>query len=299
MARVINTGEHEARRGQLTRVHPDGIIYDPTLNTGRPLDLERRAGPGWEEEAYKDLLESIRANPHNWQQGCPGVCERLPDGTVRLRAGFRRYEALRYENTLRAERGEEPLSYAFTFADGTPLDLVRLNINENVRRKNLSPIGEARLLQTLIKEHKLTQAEAAAVFLDEEGNPRRQAWVSERLLLLRLRKDLQQKVHTGELGLAAALQVVRLTDEARAQVLERGDLSLRAIRAATEGVKPRVRTMPEARRVLREEAETAPTARMRTLALEFQRFLSEEVPLSEVARALESVFTQQAAQEAV
>lgn len=73
---------------------------------------------------------------------------------------------------------------------------------ENVHRRYLSPLEEARAVKKLVKARG-NQIEVAEMLGKSQG------WVSTRMSLLDLPRDLQQKVHRGDLGIWDAVGAMR------------------------------------------------------------------------------------------
>lgn len=121
--------------------------------------------------------------------------------------------------------GLPTLAVHLTGLTGSDLASVRAAVLvENIHRKDLEPLEEARAVAELVELHG-TQAEAA------EQVGKTQGWVSQRLSLLNLVPELQQDLASGELKVKEARSLARLTPQEQLQarersyypVMERGD----------------------------------------------------------------------------
>ncbi|MEW1639569.1 ParB/RepB/Spo0J family partition protein [Streptomyces sp. NPDC093801] len=107
-------------------------------------------------------------------------------------------------------------------------DILESALIANVHRVDVAPMDQARALQELVDVHG-SQAQVA------KRIGKTPAWVSQRLTLLNLTPELQDKVETGELKVEPARRIGRLPQEEQAA-------------AATESINavtpPRQRTRP-------------------------------------------------------
>ncbi|MFF4330908.1 ParB/RepB/Spo0J family partition protein [Streptomyces sp. NPDC048387] len=107
-------------------------------------------------------------------------------------------------------------------------DILESALIANVHRVDVAPMDQARALQELVDVHG-SQAQVA------KRIGKTPAWVSQRLTLLNLTPELQDKVETGELKVEPARRIGRLPQEQQAA-------------AATESINavnpPRQRTRP-------------------------------------------------------
>ncbi|MGY0071749.1 ParB/RepB/Spo0J family partition protein (plasmid) [Streptomyces sp. QTS137] len=116
-------------------------------------------------------------------------------------------------------------------------DLLESALIANIHRVDVPPIDQAKAIQELVQVH------------GSQGRVARRlgktpAWVSQRLALLELKPELQEKVETGELKVEPARRIGRLPKEQQAEEAER----------AINAVKP-----PRQRRKLSEERSADPT----------------------------------------
>ena len=114
---------------------------------------------------------------------CPMKDPRFPTKKYRLLAGFRRFMAHRVlkRGTIRAMLKEFAL---------TEIDARLINLAENLQRRDLNVVQEAKALQGLINL-KITENEIAQRLGQSRG------WVQIRAMLLKLPEDVQKEVQAG------------------------------------------------------------------------------------------------------
>ncbi|MCD9146044.1 ParB/RepB/Spo0J family partition protein [Streptomyces albireticuli] len=108
-------------------------------------------------------------------------------------------------------------------------DMLESALIANVHRVDVPPIDQAKAIQQLVSVHG-TQGKVAKRLGKTEG------WVSQRLALLKLPQDLQEKVETGELKVRDGRRIGRLPVEQQHAEAER------ALSEATATPKSRTRT---------------------------------------------------------
>ncbi len=145
----------------------------------------------FDEEALEDLAESIRE--HGLIQ--PIAVRPEENGYYRIIAGERRWRAARI-----AGLAEVPV----LILNADDKAVMELAMIENLQRKDLNPIEEARGYQTLMDEYGLTQEEAA-----ERVGKSRPA-VANALRLLLLPRELQDMLVSGELSAGHARALLAL-----------------------------------------------------------------------------------------
>jgi ParB family chromosome partitioning protein len=91
--------------------------------------------------------------------------------------------------------------------------LAEATLVENIHRQDLPPLLEARELQGLVERHGSQRTAAKRV-------AKTQAWVSQRLSLLKLTPDLQEKLRIGEMSVKEARTVASASPEEQAEKLE-------------------------------------------------------------------------------
>ncbi|MEV5950424.1 ParB/RepB/Spo0J family partition protein [Streptomyces sp. NPDC051993] len=85
-------------------------------------------------------------------------------------------------------------------------DILESALIANIHRVDVAPLDQARAIQELLTAH--GSQEKVAKRLGKSG-----AWVSQRLALLELKEDLQEKVESGELKVKEARRIGRLPVE--------------------------------------------------------------------------------------
>ena len=127
-------------------------------------------------------------------------------GRYEIIAGHRRYTAakiLQWDTIAAIERHDlEPAAELGRFA-------------ENLQRTDLSPMEEAVAVSRLATDGGLTADDIAARL------HRSPSWVRSRQQLMLVPEQLAELVHTGTLGVGAALQLARVTDPTHRQFLTR------------------------------------------------------------------------------
>lgn len=98
-------------------------------------------------------------------------------------------------------------------ARGADPMLAEATLVENIHRQDLPPLLEARELQGLVERHGSQRTAAKRV-------AKTQAWVSQRLSLLKLTPELQEKLRIGELSVKEARTVASAPPEEQAEKLE-------------------------------------------------------------------------------
>lgn len=124
-------------------------------------------------------------------------------------------------------------------------------IIENLQRKDMNILDEARAIEKLMKVAKLNQSQVAKQLGQTKG------WVSQRLQLLKTAPEVQEKIKEGEIGQGKAREIARIKDhDKQREVLE--ELDDDAGSATVEAVKKKVRKAKREER--KEEAgDTSPS----------------------------------------
>ena len=173
----------------------------------------------FDEESLADLAESIRL--HGILQ--PIVVRRLASGYYQIISGERRWRAARM-----ADLSEVPV----IIIEADDRKAMELGLIENLQREDLNPMEEALGYQTLIKEHGLTQEEAAV----RVGKSR--PAVANALRLLALPQEVAALVESGKLSGGHARALLAVKDKAAqwklAQRIIAEDLSVRQAEAAVK-----------------------------------------------------------------
>jgi ParB/RepB/Spo0J family partition protein len=194
------------------RVDPESIDADHGENFSRYESVDNDTDRAADAELAKSIME------HGQLQA---VVITKVNGRAKLRAGFRRLRVIRdiINPKLKAE-GKEPMPVMARLIDGNEDDGFLMNLEENIRRKNLTPMDCAMIISRLATHYGKSDTEIAALFGSDIGKPRSVAWVSQHRSLLTLDKETRDKVHTGEIALSSALTLVTMTPDERKAVIE-------------------------------------------------------------------------------
>jgi ParB family transcriptional regulator, chromosome partitioning protein len=220
-------------------------LRDLPVDAVRPSASQPRQRPD-DDDQLAELASSIRA--HGVLQ--PLVVSQRPDGGYELIAGERRWRAARQAGLT---------AVPALVKEATPRTRLELALVENIQRRDLNPIEEARAFRQLLDEHDLTQEE-----LGQRIGKSRLA-VTNRLRLLQLPEPARQAIADGLIseGHGRALLIVEGT-AAQQVLLEQvlaEDLSVRQTEARARqlaagapakrgrGARP-VRRDPEQERVV-------------------------------------------------
>lgn len=145
--------------------------------------------------------------------------------TYRLTVGHYRHAAV---TKLNAESAAGLTLPALVRAPGDETARLRRQLSENVDRENLSPMDMAVAIDRLLKAN-VARKDIRLIFsrpLGKKGQtyqPASNAWVNIVHRLLELPKAMQEKVHDGRVGLAAAYELSKVAPDRRAAVLERAE----------------------------------------------------------------------------
>lgn len=182
----------------------------------------------FDEQALEELKDSIQEK---------GLIQ-----PITVRRANSHYELIAGERRLRAaiEVGLEKLP-AYIMDVETKEDMLELAIVENVQRERLNPIEQANAYQRLLKECNLTQDEIA----QKIGKDR--STITNMLRLLRLPKQIQASVETGEISVGHARTLLALEDKKlQLQIwdkLVKNDISVRKLEKLVKEIseiKPKI-----------------------------------------------------------
>lgn len=158
----------------------------------------------------------------------PGEAELLTppvDGKkYRLTVGARRLASV-----LEANKSGAGLTMPLIIrAAGTPLDRLKRQLSENLERKNMSPIDMAIAIKKLLAEG-MSKSDIRGLFPRPGGKkgaqmqPASNSWVNMTLSFLDLPKGIQDKIHSGQVGVSAAYELTKVAPEKRQDVLDRAE----------------------------------------------------------------------------
>ncbi|MBI5071709.1 ParB/RepB/Spo0J family partition protein [Candidatus Falkowbacteria bacterium] len=176
---------------------PSGVrLIEVPVKNIRPNPKQPREDFGYQD--LEDLINSVKE--HGILQ--PLVVTKIDGENYELIAGERRYRAAKFLNLRTVP------AIVRTVRDQEKLELALI---ENIQRKNLNPIEEARAFSRLMQEFNLTQEKVA----ERIGKSR--PTVANTLRLLSLPNEIQQALRSGKIKESHARTLVSLPDE-RAQL---------------------------------------------------------------------------------
>lgn len=161
-------------------------------------------------EADAELIEDIKKHG----QAGKIIFRKLQDGSLELVYGHRRLDACKKAGVQPAYEVRENLSEA---------DAMLLALSENLYRKDLAPIEEARAFNSLKKQKFSTKQIAEHVQRNEE-------FVKQRLNLLKIPEKIVDKIEEGKLPLFSAAQLSKLNDKPDVQLQVAKDFAERVRR---------------------------------------------------------------------
>lgn len=197
MAMKINAGDFG--RSDLYHVLPADIVVDESQN-GR---FEAH-----DDEAVQELAQSLL----EYGQKQPVLVRRLPDFRLQLVAGYRRWKAATLVNTKL--RPEQPLKLQCRIGEMNEEEAFLSNIIENHDRRECNDLDYAFQHRRLRDEHGWDDDKIAKFYR------RSLAWVQQKRKLLNLDGDTREQVARGNLTTNAALDLARLPEPQRKQVVE-------------------------------------------------------------------------------
>ncbi|EFO82126.1 stage 0 sporulation protein J [Oscillochloris trichoides DG-6] len=183
-------------------------------------------------------IERIRPNPFQARQSFTDLDEladsiRLHGFTTRLRVRPHpslpnTFELVYGERRLRAAGMVGYTSVPCEIADHSDADLIEIGLAENIQRRDLDPLEEARAFMSLIGQRGYSVRGLA------ERIGKDKSYVESRLALLRMPSDVQEMVAERPDTLRSAREIAKLatpaTREPLIQAVVSGDLSTMAVR---------------------------------------------------------------------
>ena len=164
----------------------------------------------------------------------------------RLTAGFYRHAAVSELNDKQAAGLTLP---AIVKPIGDAGLRLRRQLAENMERENQSPMDKAIAIKKLV-DLSVPKVEIRKIFSTPGGRkglvlqPASNAFINMTLSFLDLPKAVQEKIHDGRVGVAAAYELTKVHPEKRAAVLERAEQErIKTIEAEDKGRDevPRIR----------------------------------------------------------
>lgn len=210
----------------------------PSFESGKPSDIpvdqiERnpwQTRTHFQEKELVELAESITANGVVQ----PILVRPLPNGRFQLIAGERRWLA-----SQRAGKSTIPA----ILRQVSDQQAMEITIVENLQRTDLNPMEQARAYERLSHEFQMTQEQMA------KRTGKERASVANFLRLLRLPKDVQAKVESGDLTFGHARTILALEDpesiQKAAQKVLALSMSVRQTESYVQGILHPERKQPK------------------------------------------------------
>jgi len=203
MAVKINAGD--VKRSDIYSVDPYKVVVKEELR-GRKIPPTA--------EAIMLLAVSMLART----QIQPVSCRRLDDKRLLLTAGFTRCAAARIIREgfdFQGEHHHDPdFMLKVVLAECNDEEALKRNIVENCHRNETSPIDDAHNQNKLRERYGMSDADITRLY--EYGNPNK---VGQLKKLLSLSDEEQTLVHNGDLSVSAALKLLPLDADKRAEVV--------------------------------------------------------------------------------
>ncbi len=172
---------------------PQGVrLFDVPVKNIRPNPKQPREDFGYQD--LEDLINSIKE--HGILQ--PLVVTKIDGENYELIAGERRYRAAKFLNLKTVP------AIVRTAKDQEKLELALI---ENIQRKNLNPVEEAKAFQRLMNEFNLTQEEVS----QRVGKSR--SVVANTLRLLGLPEEILQALRSGKIKESHGRTLLSLPDD--------------------------------------------------------------------------------------
>ena len=226
-------------RANLYRILPQYIICDPADNSRR--SAARRPM----DELVTSILERGQLEPI--------TVRRDRDGSLRCVFGFRRVAAIAKINNERLMPADrpEPIPVTYQIVAATDEQAFVRNLAENLVREDLSPMEKADAIDRLQVAFGRTGEQVAKIMGKSPG------WVSQTRRLLDLPKDVQAKVHSGEIPASVAYEMLGMGIDQQKRIANGLANGPRVIATQAAEPMPRINS-GAARPVERSEAAAEP-----------------------------------------
>jgi ParB family chromosome partitioning protein len=243
--RVATITSAATSKGNIYRLPPEAILVPKEMN-----------GRKYGTSDFKDLIRDF-LNPLVGQLQPIGV-RQTKDGPA-VAYGFRRLAAALEINEMGLAK--EPFLIDCISVKGNDDDAYLKNVLENIQRQSTSPIDDAFNIDRLITEFGKSREEVAKLF-GKGGKARSQSWISQTLKLLTLPPDVQKKVHSGEIGVAAAYELADADEETQKAIIKsdgKASKTVEAVREAKREAQEKENASPKSAR-----SKTAKSAKPKT-----------------------------------
>lgn len=204
----------ETSSSELVRLDPAVILADSNTRYGLKQSRVESLAKSILERG--EVLEPVEVEPLS--AGTDGFKYRLTTGFYRLAAVL----------SLNVTQGAGLTIPAMVRPVPTPQERLRRQLAENMERENQSPMDQAIAIKSLLANG-LNKMEVREIFSrpgGRKGNktqPASNSFINMTLSFLELPKPIQEKIHDGRVGVAAAYELTKVPAEKRALVLERAE----------------------------------------------------------------------------
>ncbi len=180
-----------------------------------------------------------------------------PEGDKwRVVAGFGRVEDIMSINMERVANGEAPMMVRVARQTLNEEEALLLNIEENMARSGVSCMDTAYNVRRLQTQYSKTDDEVLAIYAKSVKRCN-STWLENMKKLLTLTKDVQKRIHAGELSREVGVKLAEMTEEERALVLgtlqdvtgkisgTKVNAAVRKVKASTGGKSDQAYTLKE------------------------------------------------------
>lgn len=233
----------------------DRVLYID-INDIKPNSAQPRVN--FDESKLNELAESIRIN---------GVIQPLI-----VRRGKNGYEIVAGERRWRASRIAGLKKVPCITRDFDDRQNAIVAIIENMQREDLDPIEEAMGLRSMTEKYGFTQEQISSSL------GRSRTYIANSMRLLKLPKEIQQYVSSGQMSAAHGRTIINITDADKqreiAEKIIRKDLSVRATEKLADKIKDELK--PDRKKRSKKE-ENSKTDDVLAVEAELRRLLGTKV----------------------
>ncbi|NLY87324.1 MAG: ParB/RepB/Spo0J family partition protein [Clostridiales bacterium] len=246
-------GEKKASTSEVQE--KDRVLYID-INDIKPNSAQPRVN--FDESKLNELAESIRIN---------GVIQPLI-----VRRGKNGYEIVAGERRWRASRIAGLKKVPCITRDFDDRQNAIVAIIENMQREDLDPIEEAMGLRSMTEKYGFTQEQISSSL------GRSRTYIANSMRLLKLPKEIQQYVSSGQMSAAHGRTIINITDADKqreiAEKIIRKDLSVRATEKLADKIKDELK--PDRKKRSKKE-ENSKTDDVLAVEAELRRLLGTKV----------------------
>jgi len=212
MAFTAETGDHKVTRSDIFLVDPRALVVDWKKNLSRngeeptvddalielARDMMPKKGQGDGEDGTSGQLNPILTRP-------------LLDRRLEVVGGFRRMRAALWL----VESGTCPdFRVKYVVSRMSDAEAALVNLSENIQREDPKPIQLAHAVRSLTEDYGMSLRQVAGRL------KRSESWLNNLLNLVMLPSAIQGSVASGQIPVAAALELVKLPADQQAAVFD-------------------------------------------------------------------------------